>query len=54
MEEGDQLMAEALRANLAGHEEVHTGRELEKTGGREDVLCNVYFSTMRAATDKRS
>ena len=27
---------------------------LEKTGGGEDVLCNVYFSTMRAATDKRS
>jgi hypothetical protein len=25
----------------------------EKTGGGEDVLCNVYFSTMRAATDKR-
>jgi hypothetical protein len=27
---------------------------LEKTGGREDVLCNDDFSTMRAATDKRS
>ena len=26
----------------------------EKTGGGEDVLCNDYFSTMRAATDKRS
>ena len=22
--------------------------------GREHLLCNVYFSTMRAATDKRS
>ena len=33
----------------------HTeGGEREKTGGGEDVLCNVYFSTMRAATDKRS
>ena len=30
------------------------GGGLEKTGGREDVWCNVYFSTMRAATDKRS
>ena len=26
----------------------------KKTGGGEDVLCNDYFSTMRAATDKRS
>ena len=32
----------------------YRGRGLEKTGGREDVLCNVYFSTTRAATDKRS
>ena len=30
------------------------GGGLEKTGGREDVLCNDYFSTVRAATDKRS
>ena len=26
----------------------------ENTMGREHLLCNVYFSTMRAATDKRS
>jgi hypothetical protein len=27
---------------------------LENTGGREHLFGNVYFSTMRAATDKRS
>ena len=26
----------------------------KKTEGGEDVLCNDYFSTTRAATDKRS
>ena len=27
--------------------------EEKKTGRREDVLCNDYFSTMRTDTDKR-
>ena len=29
------------------------GQGEKETGGGGDVLCNVYFSTMRAATDKR-
>ena len=28
------------------------GGGVGKDGGREDVLCNVYSSTMRAATEK--
>ena len=32
----------------------YKGGGREKTGGGEEFLCNVYFSTMRAATDKRS
>ena len=31
-----------------------TGRGGEKRRGRRRLLCNEYFSTMRAATDKRS
>ena len=32
----------------------YKGGGLENTGGREHLFGNVYFSTMRAATDKRS
>ena len=33
---------------------VYRGRGLENTGGREHLFGNVYFSTTRAAIDKRS
>ena len=35
-------------------QELTEGGGRENTGGREHVLCNDYFSTMRAATVKRS
>ena len=58
MVDGDHLTTGAvvlLRApnSESGHIKNYRGGE-KKTGGGEDVLCNDYFSTMRAATDKRS
>ena len=38
----------------SGSENVYREGVEKKTGGRQDILCNDYSSTMRVATDKRS
>ena len=43
-----------IESQTVSEEELQGGGGRKNTGGREYLLCNDYFSTMRAATDKPS